>query len=171
MIHEDAAVTRSGELTAVVVHPVKAFDVVNDLPRLFRTEDGNWKTYGVERDVIFSHELDIANIFSALVFPPPAFPVFFSSIRPFHGGADVFDRSVEPDVEHFAFKAGANVALVSHRNAPADVASNTSILQPFIQPLPGNRSNQNGPVRLGIYPLPQPAYHLRLPQEKMFGIA
>ena len=125
----------------------------------------------MERDIVFAHELDVTDIFGSIVFPPPTFPVFFGSLCPFHGGADVFNRCVEPDVEDFAFKAGTNVALVSYWNTPADVAGYTSVLQPFIQPFPSNRRNQDRPVRLGIYPLPQAAHHLRLLQEKVFGIA
>src|ERR1043166_9592241 len=118
MIHKDTPITRSRELTSVVVHPVQAFDVIDYFPRLLGTKQSNWETYGVKRNVVLTHELEVPDVFGAFILAPPAFPIALGGIGPFHGRADVLNRSVEPDVKHFTFKAGTGLALVSYRDAP-----------------------------------------------------
>src|ERR1051326_5262373 len=162
MVHEDAAVSRGGELTAVVIHPVQAFDVIDYFPRLFRAEESNWETFGMKRNVVLAHELDIAHVFGAIVLSPPTLPVTFRRVRPFHRCADVFNRSIEPDVEDLAFKARPRLTSIRYRNSPGQIASDAAILQSFIEPLACDRRYQDRPVGLGINPFPQTAYHLGL---------
>src|ERR1700719_2307726 len=123
MVHEKTALTRGGEFTSVVVHPVKPLDVVHYLPRLLRPEERYWKADGMEGNVILAHELDITDVRGPFILTPPASPVTACSFGPFHGSADIFDRSVEPDVEDLSFKTRTHLALISYRNTPGKVAS------------------------------------------------
>src|SRR5256885_1256664 len=128
MVHKDTATTRSRELTTVVVHPVQAFDVIDYFPGFLGAKQCNWETHRVERNIVLAHELEVADIFRALVLAPPTFPIILCCFRPFHSRADILNRSVEPDVKYFSFKAGTDLALVSYRNAPSEVAGNTAVL-------------------------------------------
>src|ERR1044071_2808421 len=159
---------RGGELASVVVHPVQTLDVVDDFPRFAGPEQRDWKAHGMKRHVVLSHELDVANVAGALVFAPPAFPI---AVVPFHRGADVFDGSIEPDVENLSFETGTDLALVSDRDSPFQIAGDAAILQSFIEPLARNRRNEHRPVFPRIDPLAQSADHLRLLQEEVFRIA
>ena len=174
LIHEHAAPARGGELTAVIIEIVERFYIIHQLPRLARAQDRGRKRQGVKRHIVLAHELGIGHILGAFIRAPPAFPILACSrIYPFLRAGDIFDRGIEPDIEHFAFHAGPVLIAVLNRNAPVQIAGNAAVLQPIaiIEPFLCNRGGQYWPVGFAVDPVLQLAAHLALSQIKMFGIA
>ncbi len=127
-IHEDAALAAGGEFSAVIVQPVEALDLVDQLPRLARAHDGDGKADGVERDIVLAHELDIADVGGSLAIPPVLPRIGFAGgIGPFARRADIFDGRIEPDVEHLALEL-AVADIVGHRHAPVEIARDAAIV-------------------------------------------
>ena len=102
----------------------------------------------MERNIVLAHDLDVANIGGALILAPPTLPIILGGIGPLHGGADILDRGIEPDVEDLAFKTSAHLALVGDRNSPTEIASNAAIIQTLVKPLARDRSHKQRPVFL-----------------------
>src|SRR6201999_1562000 len=119
-IHEHTAMFGRGKLAAIIVEPVEAFDLIDELPRLARTHDGDGETHRVERHVVLAHEFVIANVFRVV---PPRLPDIALAVRvgPFLRRADIFDGRIEPDVEYLALELAVR-DVIRHRNAPIDVA-------------------------------------------------
>ena len=155
LVHEDATATGCGELAAFIVEVVEGFDVIDELPRLARAQNGRGERERVEGDVILAHELGIGHIIGAFVGAPPAFPIrAFTCIDPFLGAGDIFDRRVKPDVEDLALHAGPVLCSVFDRDAPVQIAGDAAVLQAVavIEPFVGDGGCEYGPVGFGVDP-------------------
>ena len=132
-----------------------------------RTHDGDREPNRVERNVVLSHELEIGHVLRRIAEPPAAPGIaLVVPFRPLPGSADVFDRRIKPDIEHFALQfAVANV--IRHRHAPFDITRDAAIVQAFVQPLVRNRGDQDRPILLACNPFPELRDELRLLQEQM----
>ena len=130
----------------------------------------------MKRHVILAHELGISHILCALVGAPPALPIriaFAIRIRPFLSTCNVFNRRVEPDVEHLALHARPILGAALHRHAPVQIARDAAILQTIavMKPLLRDRGRQHRPIILAVDPLRELIFHLALAQVEMFGLA
>ena len=143
LVHENTTPLRCGKLATVVIQVVKRLDVVDQLPRLARSNDRRRKRQRVKRDIIFAHELDIAHIIRPFVRAPPPFPfgvVRTARIRPFLGTGNVLNGRVKPDVKHLVFHTRPRVRATFNRHTPIQIACDAAILQTVsvIQPLLGD---------------------------------
>ncbi len=129
----------------------------------------------MEGDVVLAHELDVADIVGAGVGAPPPAPVarlaVLGVLGPFLGRGDVFDRRVEPDVEHLVLEARARQPAPRHRHAPGQVAGDAPVDQALVQVLVGDRARQGRPVGLGVDEAADLLFQLGLQQVEVAGVA
>ena len=174
LIHEHAAPARGGELAAVIMQVIERLEVVDQLPRLARSQNGRRERQGMERHVVFAHELVIGHVRSTFVGAPPALPCrIIQTVRigPFGGAGDVFDGGIEPDVEHLALHPRPRLIAAHHRDAPMQIAGDAAILQPvaIVQPFLGDRGGQDRPVGLAVDPSLQLVLQRALHEVKVLG--
>ena len=179
LIHEHAAVHRGRELAAVPVQPVERLERIDHLPRLAGAQNRGREADRMEGDIVLAHEFDVPDVIGARVQPPPALPAFGIalssrrswSIEQFARRGDIFDRRVEPDIEHLVLEAGTRLAVLRHRHAPFQVAGNAPVDQPFVEMLVGDGQRQRGPVVMRRDPVAQTPLDLGLQQVQMPGVA
>ena len=95
---------------------------------LIAPKEHTWEKDGMERNVVLAHELikSYADAPPVRVLEPPASPLVSDSLFRY---AEVTDRGIEPDVEHFFL-----VSRQGHGDTPGEISSDASRLQTFLQP-------------------------------------
>ena len=80
----------------------------------------------MERNIVFTHELNIANVLCAFIEAPPGSPVAHFTLRcftcPGFRCRDIGDGRIEPDVKNFIFKPGARRPVLENFDAPIKIA-------------------------------------------------
>src|ERR1700759_4351521 len=97
LIEEDAPARTGGELAALIVEPINAFNNIHCLPRLARPQQRARKGNRVEWYIVLPEELKVLHVRPVL---PPLAPIPSARIRigPFLGSRDVLDRCIEPNI-------------------------------------------------------------------------
>lgn len=118
---EDASAIPFGELATFVVEVFGGGDVMDEVPFLLGGDEAGGEYDGMERYIIFTHELIKLDII--VLIKPPSFVVLLEQVG---SNRNIADRSIEPNVENLILEF-----FNRHAHTPLQVTSDAFGLQPF----------------------------------------